>query len=99
MELFLIRHGIAAARDLVRWPDDRERPLTPEGHERFRRAARGLGKIAQPVKRVFSSPLARAWETAEILHEEIGWPAPERCPELEPTATPQDASRALMKVA
>ena len=27
----------------------------------------------------------RAWHTAEILHEEAGWPAPEPAPALEPS--------------
>ena len=60
-----------------RWPDDSERPLTEEGIARFRPAARGLAKIVPTVERVLASPYPRAWQTAEIVHEETGWPAPE----------------------
>src|SRR5262249_18753372 len=82
MELLLVRHAIAAERDPSRWPDDRDRPLTSQGEERMRRAARGLGRIAPEVDLAFASPLVRAWRTAEILHEEIGWPAPEASSQL-----------------
>jgi phosphohistidine phosphatase len=98
MELYLIRHGVAATRDPSRWPEDRDRPLTPEGEDRFRKAARGLGKLVPAVERVFASELARAWRTAELLHEEIEWPQPEKCVELEPGATAELAVRALVPV-
>jgi phosphohistidine phosphatase len=81
-EVYLVRHAIAEARDAERWPDDSLRPLTPEGVERFQRAARGLGKLVPTVGRVLSSPYARAWQTAEILTHEVGWPAPEAADEL-----------------
>ena len=37
MELYLIRHGIAADRGKD-WPDDSKRPLTPDGVARLRKA-------------------------------------------------------------
>ena len=84
MEVLLVRHAIAAERDPARWPEDRDRPLTEQGEDRFRRAAKGLARIAPEVDLLFSSPLTRAWRTAEILHEQIGWPAPEALSQLEP---------------
>jgi phosphohistidine phosphatase len=89
VELFLVRHAIAEDGDPRRWPDDADRPLTEEGVELFRQAARGLSRIAPSVDAVLASPFVRAWRTAEILAEEAGWPAPERCEALEagrPTA-------------
>jgi phosphohistidine phosphatase len=83
MELYLVRHAIAAERDPTRWPDDGERPLTPQGEARFRVAARGLKRIVPTVELVLSSPMARAWRTAEILAEEAGWPAPKPEPALQ----------------
>jgi phosphohistidine phosphatase len=88
VELLLVRHGIAAERDPSKWPDDRERPLTDEGADRFRRAAKGLGRIVPEVDLVFSSPLVRGWQTAEILHEQIGWPEPKDWSQLEPERSP-----------
>jgi len=65
-ELYLIRHAIAAERG-EEWPDDDKRPLTDEGIARMRKAARGLARLGVPVDVVFTSPLARARQTAEIV--------------------------------
>src|SRR5262249_50908260 len=92
----LVRHAIAAERDFQQWPDDRDRPLTEEGEERMRRAARGLGRIVPEVDVIFASPLARAWRTAEILHEEIGWPMPEAWSQLDPERSPAQAVLSLV---
>jgi phosphohistidine phosphatase len=98
MDLYLVRHAIAENRDPGRWPDDAARPLTIAGEARFRDAARGLTAIARAVEVVWSSPYARAWRTAEILHEEAGWPAPEPCPQLEAIRGPEDALGALRQL-
>lgn len=90
MDLFLIRHAIAAERDAAAWPDDAERPLTPEGRDRFSRAARGLSVIVPAVEVLLSSPYARAWETAKILAGEAGWPAPVRCDALAADRNPTE---------
>jgi len=95
VEVLLVRHAIAEARDPERWPDDRDRPLTDQGESRMRRAAKGLGLIVSGADLLFSSPLARAWQTAQILHEEIGWPAPGRWSQLEPDRSPAQAVLAL----
>jgi len=88
--VYVVRHAIAEDRDWERWPDDSLRPLTAEGEASFRRAARGLRTIAPRVDEVLASPYARAWRTAELLHEEAGWPEPVACAELEATGSPED---------
>lgn len=75
MDLFLVRHAIAHERDLNRWPDDGRRPLTSEGKQSFRQAARGLRSLVDPPVLVFCSPLTRARQTARILERRAGWPA------------------------
>lgn len=95
MRLYIVRHAVAHGRDADRWPDDSERPLTPEGEEEFRGAARGLAEVAPGVERLFSSPYARAWRTAEILAEVTGWPEPEVFPALEPDIPPEKVAIAL----
>jgi phosphohistidine phosphatase len=60
MDLYLVRHAIAGDADPSRWPNDSDRPLTPAGEKRFRRAARGLGRIVPKVDVVLSSTFARA---------------------------------------
>jgi len=88
MEILVVRHAIAAERDARRWPDDRGRPLTPEGARRFRKVARHLGTCGPAPQAVWSSPLARAWQTAEILAGEADWPAPRELAALEPEVEP-----------
>jgi phosphohistidine phosphatase len=91
LDVYLIRHAIAENRDAVRWPDDSLRPLTERGAERFVRAARGLRGLVPTVELVLSSPYVRAWQTAEILEQEAGWPAPEPCDALGAARSPADA--------
>jgi phosphohistidine phosphatase len=81
--VYLVRHAFAGHADPARWPDDGERPLTEDGIRRFRVAARGLRRISPNVDVVLSSGFARAWQTAELLHEVAGWPKPEECTALE----------------
>src|SRR5215470_13980294 len=76
-ELVIVRHAIAEDRDWLRWPDDAERPLTEAGAERFARAARGLARLVGNVDAVLTSPAVRAWQTADLLEHEAGWPTPE----------------------
>ena len=89
MILLFIRHGIAEDRDPEIWPDDHQRPLTAKGIRRFRRVARCLRELCPEVEAVWSSPLVRAWQTAEILEEEAEWPAPEQLDALKPGASPE----------
>lgn len=53
-------HASAFEADAETWPDDGERPLTPDGAKRFLRAARGLRELVPAVDTVLSSPLTRA---------------------------------------
>src|SRR4051812_47416754 len=70
MKLYLLRHGKA---DWPNWdrPDD-ERPLTKEGKAEMRRVADYLEKIGIKPTSILSSPLPRAWQTAEIAAEKLG---------------------------
>jgi phosphohistidine phosphatase len=97
VEVYLVRHAAASERDPDRWPDDSERPLTPEGEKEFRLAARGLARLVPRVDAILSSPYQRAWRTAEILSELDSWPAPEPSPVLEPTLPPEKAVLALQE--
>jgi len=82
MLLYIVRHAIAGVRDPQKWPDDAQRPLTKSGGRKFRKAAKGLGRLVPKVDVVLASPMVRAWETAAILEKDAGWPEPVRCPEL-----------------
>jgi phosphohistidine phosphatase SixA len=96
VDVYLVRHAIAEERDAARWPDDSLRPLTAEGAESFRHAARGLRRIVPEVESVLASSYVRAWQTAEILEREAGWPAPERCEALEGNLDPEEARAVIL---
>jgi len=84
MDLLIIRHAIAYDRDPHRWRQDAERPLSPAGMRRARKAAAGLKQLTVRPQRVLTSPLVRAKQTAQILTELAGWPAAEEVTELSP---------------
>ena len=66
MQLWLIRHAVAAERDEFEGPDN-ERPLTAKGRKRFREFCKWLADQTAMPGRIVSSPLVRAAETAAIL--------------------------------
>ena len=66
MELYLIRHGIAAERGI--YANDAERPLTDKGREKTQKVAQRLYDIGLRLDLILTSPLIRAYQTAEILH-------------------------------
>src|SRR5688500_9899400 len=65
-ELYLIRHAIAAERG-ADWPDDDKRPLTARGVARFEESIAGLQRLDVAVDEIFTSPLVRAEQTAQLL--------------------------------
>jgi phosphohistidine phosphatase len=71
IELYLVRHGLAAARGEA-WPDDTKRPLTHKGIARLRREAQGLTALGVAFDQIVTSPLVRSRQTAEILAEASG---------------------------
>jgi len=76
MVLIFVRHGPAGSADGARWPDDRARPLSPRGNERTRLALKGLVRLVPRIDRVWTSPLVRAKETADILRRVASAPVP-----------------------
>lgn len=88
MLLYLVRHAIAFEHDAQAWPDDRERPLTPQGIKRFRQAARGLRELKMTVDVVLSSRAVRAWHTAILLEKVARWPSALPCEALESPFSP-----------
>jgi phosphohistidine phosphatase len=72
IELYLIRHGIAAERGDA-WPDDSKRPLVHKGIARLRRQTAALAALGVSFDVLLTSPLTRARQTAELIAE--GLPA------------------------
>jgi phosphohistidine phosphatase len=63
--LMLLRHAIAD--DGSATGRDEDRRLTGEGKRKLREVVAGMRALELPVERVFTSPLRRAVETAEIV--------------------------------
>jgi phosphohistidine phosphatase len=65
MDLFIVRHGIAA--DIAPGGRDDLRPLTERGVDRFQREVAGLRALELELDRIYHSPWLRAVQTAELL--------------------------------
>ena len=70
-ELYLVRHAIAAERG-DEWPDDNKRPLTVRGISRFKEIVRGLHRLDISIDEIFTSPLVRTKQTADLLAIGLG---------------------------
>ena len=89
MAVFLVQHGISAAKDI-----DPERGLTDLGKtetERIAQVAKGYGI---PVEKIVHSDKKRAAQTAAILHDALSLQTPD---EAIPGIHPHDDVRAFAK--
>ena len=67
MQLIFLRHGEAVDHGAPGYEtDDDARPLTPKGIKQMRQVARALRDLIKPTV-VFTSPLVRARQTADIV--------------------------------
>lgn len=72
MELFILRHGIAAERGSTEYPSDSQRPLTPDGIKKLRRVVQAMRSLELSFDLILSSPYTRARQTADIVAEGLG---------------------------
>jgi len=97
-ELYVMRHGLAVNRGSVRFADDAQRPLEPEGKEKMREITEGLKRLGFDVDWIVSSPLVRAVETAEIVAASLPASGPvEVCDALRPGGSSEDVLAYLAK--
>src|SRR5580765_7910074 len=68
LELYLIRHGVAAERG-EDYPDDSKRPLTNAGISRLRKEAKALDALGVSFDHIITSPLVRTKQTADVFAE------------------------------
>jgi broad specificity phosphatase PhoE len=73
-ELVLVRHGQSTANASGVWQGQSEYPLSDEGRLQARLA--GLALRGERFGAIYSSPLERAFETAEIIAREAGLTVP-----------------------
>lgn len=74
MDLYVLRHGVAAERDWGRYPDDDERPLTEHGKAKLAKQVTGLNAVGLSLDLMISSPLVRAEQTAQIVRDGLATP-------------------------
>lgn len=94
MIVYLVRHAIAEERGPA-WPDDRERPLTQKGITRFRNITARLADRGVRVGAIYSSPLIRARQTADLLVPEWADVPIQIVEELAPEHTPASLAKTL----
>ena len=70
-ELLLIRHGQSTANASGVWQGQMEFPLSEEGRRQALLAGKALAE--ERLDAIYSSPLRRAFETAEIIARETGF--------------------------
>jgi phosphohistidine phosphatase len=89
MEIYLLRHGIAA--NTKPGQPDSARALTDEGVERLRRVLVRAREAGARPDAILSSPYLRALETAQIAKETLCFEGRiERVPSLVPEGSPYD---------
>lgn len=88
MKILLIRHAIAEEQEVFARTgrSDDERPLTDEGREAMRDAARGLAKTVKDIDVIAASPLVRAVQTADVVADEFPHAARETIDAMKPEA-------------
>lgn len=98
VELYIVRHAIAADRG-EEWPDDSKRPLTTRGVDRFKECVRGLVWLEVGLDEIFTSPLVRARQTANLLAAGFKEKPPVKVLEsLSPGHTPMSVMQELNKI-
>jgi phosphohistidine phosphatase len=70
MILYFLRHGLAGVRK--EWQgDDAKRPLTKKGIKNMWMQARTIGRLGLQLDVILTSPLTRAFQTADIVAREL----------------------------
>ena len=72
MELFLLRHGIAAEPGTGSFSKDSDRPLTGKGKTKLRDVVKAMRALELSFDLILSSPYVRALQTAEIAATGLG---------------------------
>lgn len=71
MKIIIVRHAIAEEL-LPSWEGkDEERPLTDEGKKKFKKALKSLQNFDLSPDAIFTSPLVRAKQTAELIRKNL----------------------------
>jgi len=96
MRILIIRHAIAEESNKG---GDRARALTEEGKKKMKEAAEGFARLEIEIDTIYSSPLVRAVQTAEIVAKATGYKDKiEIMEELSPAYSPKDVTERLQNL-
>ncbi len=70
MRLIFVRHGVAEGHFNIDQDKDFLRELTPEGISELKKTFKTFKKVQKRIDVIFTSPLARGVQTAELLWED-----------------------------
>jgi phosphohistidine phosphatase len=94
MNLYIMRHGEALPTGGA-IQEDAQRPLSALGKTQVQGVAEGLRRRRLQLTAVFSSPLVRAQETAQIIAQVMNMAPPTASAALAPNASPAGLSALL----
>lgn len=69
MKLYLMQHALAYSSE-----EDQERPLSPQGIDQAKAAAKGLKRLGLSFDLIVTSPKRRAHQTAALIAEKVRFP-------------------------
>lgn len=81
-QLTLIRHGLTVWNKTGQFQGHTDTPLSPEGRRQARALGKYLSKASQTVDLVYSSPLSRSLETAQIVFPDFAIVQDDRLKEI-----------------
>jgi phosphohistidine phosphatase len=73
MLLYLLRHGLEATRNTIKMDPEWTRALSPLGVRRMEREAAAMRVLGFTFSEIYTSPSARARETAQTVAEAYDW--------------------------
>lgn len=90
INLYILRHAVAEAREDWAPKSERVRPLTRKGEKQMYRVAKAMKKAGLSFDLILSSPFVRAKRTAEIAAEILGEEKKLKLTDLlKPTSSPR----------
>lgn len=95
MRLYFLRHGDA---ELKPASSDADRKLTDEGISQAECTSRAISSMKLSLTAIFSSPLIRAQQTAEIVSRTFPSLSVQPLDQLAPSSQPHDLFRELLSV-
>jgi phosphohistidine phosphatase len=72
MNLYILRHGIAEARNEAKYPNDLERPLSKKGKNKINEIGELMFDLDIKPDYILSSPAKRSIESAKLIQKSLG---------------------------